>query len=308
MPPELTIQIIRNDTAEPIGLAVQEAAQQIGLSVKTHFGPYENLGAETAALSASAEAPAVAVLTMDLDYFAGGIFAPGWSQAEAASELDALLVAADAACARSFILISTFIPPFGTSLPWAPGHPVLGKDTAAFQLNTTLREFVAERPNRCGLLDFQRIAARLGEAATLDRRFGLMMKAPYKQEFVAAAAQEILRYLKCRFLPPKKVLVLDCDNTLWGGLAGECGPEQLELDPYEYPGIAYYRFQSEVRSVAEKGVLICLCSKNDESSVWEVMERHPHCLLKRAHLAGYRVNWGGKATNLKQMAVEMNLP
>ena len=63
----------------------------------------------------------------------------------------------------------------------APGHAVLGRESAAFELNRILRDFVARHPGRCGLLDFERIAARLGEAGTLDRRFGLMMKAPFKE-------------------------------------------------------------------------------------------------------------------------------
>jgi FkbH-like protein len=134
-----------------------------------------------------------------------------------------------------------------------------------------------------------------------------MMKAPFRQEFVDAAAMEVMRFLKCRFLPPKKVLVLDCDNTLWGGVIGESGLEEIQLDPYDYPGVAYYRFQSEVLSVAEKGFLICLCSKNDESSVWQILDHHPHCLLRRGNIAGYRINWADKATNIKDLALELNL-
>ena len=118
---------------------------------------------------------------------------------------------------------------------------------------------------------------------------------------------EVMRFLKCRFLPPKKVLVLDCDNTLWGGVIGESGLEKIQLDPYDYPGIAYYRFQSEVLSIAEKGFLICLCSKNDEASVWQVLDQHPHCLLRRDNIAGYRINWADKATNIKELALELNL-
>lgn len=221
--------------------------------------------------------------------------------------MNALLAAIDALPAQSFVLISTFIPNARTSLPWAPEHRILGRDAAAFELNRILRNFIAQRPNRCGLLDFERLSARVGEAGTFDRRFGLMMKSPFKQEFITVAAAEITRFLKCRYLPPKKVLVLDCDNTLWGGVVGEAGLEHIELDPYEYPGIAYYRFQSEVLAIAEKGILICLCSKNDEAQVWQVLDSHPHCLLHRNNIAAYRINWADKATNIKELALELNL-
>ena len=307
MASDLTIQFIRNYTAEPVGEALQEAADRLGLSVKTVFGAFDNLGVEIATLATCQELPAVVVVTIDLEYFSCGIFSPHWQLEQIVNDFNSLLAAIDSIPAKSFVLISTFLPAFRTSMPWMPGHPVLGRDAAAFELNNLLRDFVAKRPNRCGILDFERIAARLGEAATLDRRFGLMMKAPFRQEFIVAAAGEIIRYLRCRFLPPKKVLVLDCDNTLWGGVVGEAGLGNIQLDPYEYPGIAYYRFQSEVLAIAEKGFLICLCSKNDEPQVWQVLDEHPHCLLRRDKIAAYRINWENKAANIKELALELNL-
>src|SRR5260370_24527592 len=57
----------------------------------------------------------------------------------------------------------------------------------------------------------------------------------------------------------------------------------------------------------EKGFLICLSSKNDEAAVWEVFDRHPHCLLRRDKIAGYRINWESKAANIKALALELNL-
>jgi FkbH-like protein len=307
MATELTIQFIRNYTAEPLGIAIQEAANQVGLSVKTSFGAYDNLGVEIASLSSNPDTPAFAVLTISLDYFSGGIFSPNWERAEVINEFKRLLDAIDTLSVKTFVLISTFVPPFRTSLPWAPNHAVLGKDAAVFELNAIVRNFVAKRSDRCAILDFERIAARLGEPATFDRRFGMMMKSPFKPEFVTAAAEEVMRFFRCRFLPPKKVLVLDCDNTLWGGVIGEAGSEGIQLDPYEYPGIAFYRFQSEILSIAEKGFLICLCSKNDESSVWQVLDKHPHCLLRPNHIAAHRINWNDKATNIKELALDLNL-
>jgi FkbH-like protein len=304
---ELTIRFIRNYTTEPIGNTVQDAARNLGLAVQVQHGDYDNLGAEIAALSSSGNVPSLVILAIDLDYFAGGVYSPKWDFNQVADSLNSLLNAVDALPSSAFVLLSTFIPPFRTSLPSIPKHPVFGRDSAAFELNNTLREFAARRPNRCGILDFERVAARLGEAATVDKRFGLMNKAPFRQPFVDAIAGEIIRHLRCRFLPPKKVLVLDCDNTLWGGVVGECGADNIELDPYEYPGIAYYRVQSEILSIAEKGILICLCSKNDEAAVWEVLEKHPYCLLRRDKIAGHRINWADKATNLRELATELNL-
>src|SRR5689334_5186712 len=130
MPAEAVIQFIRNYTVEPVAYALQEAAQKLGISVKASFGAYDNLGPEIAALDSASAPPQFVVLTIGLDYFAGGIFSPKWDLQEAKSELSALLAAMEASSANTFFLISTFIPPFNTSLPWAPGHSVLGRDAA----------------------------------------------------------------------------------------------------------------------------------------------------------------------------------
>src|SRR5690348_7546762 len=130
MLPELTIQFVRNYTVEPIGNAVEEAAQQIGLSVKTSFGAYENLGAEIATIASYPEPPSIVVVTIDLDYFSGGIYSPKWDLAEIINDFNTLLAAIDAIPAKSFVLVSTFLPAFRTSMPLAPEHPVLGRDSA----------------------------------------------------------------------------------------------------------------------------------------------------------------------------------
>src|SRR5436190_5829556 len=117
MPPEIKIHFIRNYTAEPIGIAVQEQAKELALSVTTQFGAYDNLGAEIATLASAAELPSIVMVTIDLDYFSGWVFSPKWDLAHARNDLEALLKAIDALPAATFVLISTFIPPFRTSLP-----------------------------------------------------------------------------------------------------------------------------------------------------------------------------------------------
>lgn len=304
---KLEIRFIRNFTVESIGEAARQQASAAGIDLEADYGAYDSVMPELLALQQAAPAPDAVVVLLDADYFAGGLYSPAWSLEEAEAELGQILAAVEKLPPQTFVLLATFLPPFRSPLPWAPAHPVLGRGAAAFALNDRIREFVGRHPGRAGLLDCERLAARLGESASLDPRFGLMMKAPFRQALADAAGAEIVRQLASRLREPKKVLVLDCDNTLWGGVVGEAGLEGIELDPYEYPGIAYYRFQFEVLSLIEQGVLVCLCSKNDPEAVSEVLERHPHCLLRKEHLAGSRVNWTDKATNIRDLASELNL-
>jgi FkbH-like protein len=303
----LTFQFIRNYTVEPIGSALAESAKESNFSIELTYGSFDNLGTEILNIRISDNPPTFVVLTIDLDYFCGGIYSPNWKRSQVVDEFNQLLNAVDTIPPGSFILISNFIPSTEISIPLSPGHDILGRSSIIDDLNLTLRDFIARRTSRFGLLDFARLAVHLGEASTKDRRFALMYKSPFKENFVAAAAQEILRFIKCKFTLPKKVLILDCDNTMWGGVIGEVGLDNIQLDPYEYPGIAYYRFQFEVLSLIQKGFLVCLCSKNDEALVWDALENHPYCLIRRNHIIGHRVNWIDKATNIRNLAEELNL-
>src|SRR5262249_27162949 len=80
-----------------------------------------------------------------------------------------------------------------------------------------------------------------------------------------------------------------------------------KLDRNDYPGKAFYDFHTSLLHLAERGVLIVLCSKNNEADVFEVLDEHPWCRLKRTHLSGWRINWQDKATNIVELADELNL-
>jgi len=104
----------------------------------------------------------------------------------------------------------------------------------------------------------------------------------------------------------KKCLVLDLDNTLWGGILGEDGLEGIQLGN-TYPGKAYYDFQTGLIQAKDSGVILTLCSKNNESDVLEYWEKHPAQVLKQNHVAAFRINWQDKATNIRELAEELNI-
>jgi FkbH-like protein len=101
-------------------------------------------------------------------------------------------------------------------------------------------------------------------------------------------------------------LVLDLDNTLWGGILGEDGLDGIQLGN-TYPGRAYYDFQIGLMQAKDSGVILTLCSKNNESDVLEYWEKHPAQVLRRNHVAAYRINWRDKATNIRELAEELNI-
>lgn len=106
--------------------------------------------------------------------------------------------------------------------------------------------------------------------------------------------------------PPKKVLVLDCDNTLWGGVVGEDGVRGIVLGQ-DGLGQAFVDFQKECLRLSKEGVLLALASKNNEEDVWHVFENHPSMILKREDILCSKINWSEKSTNLMEMSKELDL-
>lgn len=104
----------------------------------------------------------------------------------------------------------------------------------------------------------------------------------------------------------KKCLVLDLDNTLWGGVLGEDGVEGISLGG-DYPGKAFHYFQKALLELSKTGIILTICSKNNEEDVLEVWEKNPFMILRKEHFAAWRINWNDKATNIKELAEELNI-
>jgi FkbH-like protein len=120
---------------------------------------------------------------------------------------------------------------------------------------------------------------------------------------LAGALAEVFQRLSA---PARKVLVLDCDNTLWGGVVGEDGVGGLTLGQ-DGTGSAYVDFQRAIRRLAGRGTVLALASKNEEADVWSVFDSHPAMALKREDIAAWRINWGDKADNIAALAEELGI-
>ena len=107
-------------------------------------------------------------------------------------------------------------------------------------------------------------------------------------------------------LKRKKCLVLDLDNTLWGGVLGEDGIEGIKIGG-DYPGKAFLYWQEALLELSKSGVILTVCSKNNEQDVLDAWEKNPFMVLKKEHFAAYRINWTDKATNIKALAQELNI-
>lgn len=192
---------------------------------------------------------------------------------------------------------------------WSSSATFDGNDPQARLLgefNSALRD-MASKYAHVRFHDLGGVVATLGARHAFDQRFYYRAKSPYTPAFVNEFARQIGLSTRSFGSVYYKVLVLDCDNTLWGGIVGEDGKEGIQLDPFQYPGNIFWNVQQQILELERQGVLLCLCSKNNASDVDEIFRTHARMVLKDENMAARRINWDDKVGNLKALALELNL-
>ena len=122
-----------------------------------------------------------------------------------------------------------------------------------------------------------------------------------------ALTTEWLRHLVPLSGRVAKALVVDLDDTLWGGIVGEVGPEGVDLDPESVSGAGYLGLQRSLVDLEARGVLLAVCSKNNHDDALAVLARHPSMLVRPDDFAAMRINWSPKVENLRSIADELNI-
>ncbi len=154
--------------------------------------------------------------------------------------------------------------------------------------------------------DLDEVASDIGRAHLFDLRLWETSRFPFSVAGAQAVVRHLVSFAVAQRQPKAKVIVLDADNTLWGGIVGEDGPDGIALGP-DYPGSAYVSFQRRVLELQQRGFVLALCSKNNPQDVAEVLAKHPHQVLREEHFAAVQVNWSPKPENLRTLAKQLNL-
>jgi len=157
------------------------------------------------------------------------------------------------------------------------------------------------------ICDWEFLSYRLGGLAAHDERSWFESKQPCSPALMVELAREIAHLIASLKRAPKKVLVLDLDNTLWGGVVADDGLEGIELGDTSPRGEAFKAFQKYIASLQQRGVLLAVCSKNDLAQAQEPFVKHPEMVLRLDDLVSFKANWEPKSENLRAMARELNL-
>lgn len=165
---------------------------------------------------------------------------------------------------------------------------------------------LAQENDRIHRLELRDFIENYGRRLFYSPKFWYMGSIPYEMKALHALAGEIGRTIKKLKIVRKKVLVLDLDNTLWGGVIGEDGVEGICLD-VAHQGAIYRDAQREIKKMQKQGVLVAIASKNNIEDVRAVFQEHPHMILKEDDFAAIYADWNPKWDNVKRMAEELNL-
>jgi FkbH-like protein len=162
-------------------------------------------------------------------------------------------------------------------------------------------------PSYVHVCDVEFLAHRIGGTRAEDARGWFESKQQFSPDMTLAVAREVAHIVGGLRRPPRKVLAVDLDNTLWGGVVGDDGVEGIEIGTTSPRGEAYRAFQSHLLGLSRRGLLLAVCSKNDHDKAMEPFQRHPEMVLRPEHFVAFKANWDPKPDNLRAISDELGL-
>jgi FkbH-like protein len=156
------------------------------------------------------------------------------------------------------------------------------------------------------IIDIKGFLATFPNEQLIDWKYYFISQIPVNPKLAPPFCRWFSRQLEILAMKRKKCIVLDLDNTLWFGVLGEDGMDGIKMAG-DYPGNAFRFFQEYLLELNRNGVILAICSKNNESDATDVLENHPDMLLKKNVFSSYRINWNNKADNIRDIASELNI-
>ncbi|MDR2117812.1 MAG: HAD-IIIC family phosphatase, partial [Planctomycetaceae bacterium] len=171
------------------------------------------------------------------------------------------------------------------------------------EINSRLRQAL---PNGTFFIDLETLAGNIGRKSFYSSRQYYWTKQPFAELGTTLLAEQIENAIRVMRNGSKKVLVLDLDNTLWGGVVGDLGAYDIELG--EGPeGEAFRDFQAYCKNLSKRGILLAIATKNDEANAKEPFEVNPNMVLKLDDIVSFQAHWRPKSESMKAIAEELNL-
>jgi FkbH-like protein len=206
---------------------------------------------------------------------------------------------------RAMFVPTWVIPPFHQTQGLLDLAPSGGVARALMRINLRLVETLADAPTVYPLWADKWF--QLAGPTAFNYRLWYLGKIRFSNEVFKAAARDLKAALRGINGQAKKIVILDLDDTLWGGIVGEVGWQGISLGGHDPAGEALVDFQRDLKALSRRGILLAIVSKNEESVATEAIAKHPEMVLKMDDFAGWRINWRDKAANIVDLMTELNL-
>ena len=308
-PAKIKVSILATFTPDPVVPYLGVALENAGLPAEILVGPYNQVVQEClSADGATAQfAPDILICWPRLEELWGRQSLPLSDDPAVYAEDAFNVLAASLEAARRWQSLLIFVlPGVPTLRPLGVGDASNPKGVyaTASQVREALRQWLAEQQGGV-VFDLEEAIRGVGANKSFDHRLFSLAKIPFSDELFECAGKSMARLIALSRQPARKVVVVDADNTLWGGYVGEDTADEIDLGE-SGPGEAYRAFQAFLLELRRAGLLLALCSKNDESDVWQAFAR-PEMRLKRSDLSTWRINWQAKSTNLREISEQLHV-
>ena len=134
-----------------------------------------------------------------------------------------------------------------------------------------------------------------------------LSKVPFQNKILDKISDDIINSIDTICGSSKKLIIVDLDNTLWGGILGDVGIHNIKVGGHDHIGEAYADFQKALLALYNQGILLAIASKNDEKNALEVFDSNNAMILKKKHFVHWEINWNNKSENITKIAKELNL-
>ena len=316
LPADLDLLFLGNHTLDPLARLTTAAALCQGLVVEATVGPFDQHMQMLLdpSLGLADRDPDVIFLSLELERLLQAL-PHGLVRLDAAARrslVDEALgavtgwVEAAKAASRATLLIGNFWRPVRPHLGLADLKLANGETALYATLNARLLELFADDP-KVHVVDLDQAVATAGRAAAESPRMRHLAKLAWAEAALPEIGDLLARYLACLVVPPKKCLVLDLDNTLWGGVLGEEGPDGIRIGEGDPVAEAFSAFQRAIKGVQGRGLLLAACSKNNRADVEEAFQRRPEMPIGLADFAATRIDWQPKHENIRAIAAELSI-
>lgn len=291
----LPIVIAATFTAEPVASSLKLWSHAFGILVRVEFAGYNQVQQEllgTDSLFRQNTTGLNVVLARPEDLLNDG-------GANTTGVADSLLDAIEhfARDANGSLVVAT--------LPPAVSLFTTAERSAVESLRTRWRQRLNEIDG-VEVVDFAAVVEQIGIAAAGRSDLEIVARSPYSPRVFQELGIELARLVRRRRVAPAKVLALDADGVLWGGVLAEDGRDGIQIGP-DHPGRSFQLFQQQILQLKQRGVLLVLVSRNEEEDVFRMLDEHPGMLIRRDDITATRINWKPKSENLRELAAELGL-